>query len=137
MNVLQQSSAAYIKTLLGRNTDKHLMGKEQNPDPDRELSVLFSTVPAVDSAAMAKSLVDRRLVACVNVLPVRSYYRWKGEFCDEEEHLLIVKTRKERIGEVMEEIRLLHPYEVPEIIALPVIAGHLPYIQWVYQETRK
>jgi periplasmic divalent cation tolerance protein len=112
------------------------MGKKQDDGSEKELCVILSTVPAAGSAAMAKSLVDRRLVACVNVVPVRSYYQWHGDFCEEDEHLLIVKTRKERTNEVLSEIRLLHPYEVPEIIALPVSAGYLPYIQWVYQETR-
>ena len=112
------------------------MGKKQDDGAEKELCVILSTVPAAGSAAMAKSLVDRRLVACVNVVPVRSYYQWNGDFCEEDEHLLIVKTRKERTDEVLSEIRLLHPYEVPEIIVLPVSAGYLPYIQWVYQETR-
>ena len=112
------------------------MGKELDDGPEKEISVILSTVPAAGSAAMAKSLVDRRLAACVNVVPVRSCYQWNGNFCEEDEHLLIVKTRKERTDEVLSAIRLLHPYEVPEIIALPVSAGYLPYLQWVYRETR-
>jgi periplasmic divalent cation tolerance protein len=112
------------------------MGKKDGREPKKKITLILSTVPAAESATIARNLVDRRLVACVNIIPVRSLYRWKGEVCDEEEHLLIAKTRKKRVPEVMAAIRLLHPYEVPEIIALPVSAGHLPYIQWVYDETR-
>jgi periplasmic divalent cation tolerance protein len=112
------------------------MGKKKGKVPIKELVVIFSTVPATESGTMARNLVDRRLAACVNIVPLRSVYRWKGDLCEEEEVLLIVKTRKKRAAEAIAGIRLLHPCEVPEIIALPVSAGHLPYIQWVYDETR-
>ena len=102
--------------------------------PD-EIIVVFSAVPPDRSGSLAKMLVDQRIVACVNIVPVRSYYRWKGEFCDEQEHLLIAKTTKEKAGEVIATIKSLHPYEVPEIIVLPVIDGYLPYLGWVHQET--
>jgi periplasmic divalent cation tolerance protein len=100
-----------------------------------EIIVVFSTVPPDKSGSLAKMLVDQRIVACVNVMPVRSYYRWKGEFCDEPEHLLIAKTTKEKAGEVIVAIKSLHPYEVPEIIAIPVTHGYPPYLEWVRQET--
>ena len=102
----------------------------------KDIIVVFSTAPSDKSASLARMLIEKRVVACVNVVPVRSYYRWKGEFCDEQEHLLIAKTTKEKAGEVIAAIKDLHPYEVPEIIALPVIDGHLPYLEWVTQETR-
>lgn len=97
--------------------------------------VILSTAPPAESTSMARALLDRRLVACVNVIPVRSFYRWKGEFCDDQEHLLIAKTTEEKAGDVIVAIRTMHPYEVPEIIALPVIAGYVPYLEWVRQET--
>ena len=102
--------------------------------PD-EIIVVFSTAPPDRSESLAKMLVDQRVVACVNVVPVRSYYRWKGEFCDEQESLLIAKTTKEKAGEVIAALRSRHPYEVPEIIALPVTDGYPPYLAWVHQET--
>ncbi len=98
--------------------------------------VIFSTAPPTESTAMARALLDHRLVACVNVIPVRSFYRWKGEFCDDQEHLLIAKTTQDKVETVISEIKGMHPYEVPEIIAVPVIAGHAPYLEWVHQETR-
>ena len=103
--------------------------------PDK-IVVIFCTIPAAESEAMSRALVGQRLVACVNVLPVRSYYRWKGEFCADEEHMLILKTPQEKSGDVIAAIKALHSYEIPEIIVLPVIAGHAPYLEWVLQETR-
>jgi periplasmic divalent cation tolerance protein len=103
--------------------------------PD-ETIVVFSTAPPDKSESLAKMLIDTRFVACVNVVPVRSYYRWKGEFCDEQEHLLIAKTTREKAGEVIAAIKSQHPYETPEIIALPIIDGYLPYLEWVRRETR-
>jgi periplasmic divalent cation tolerance protein len=102
-----------------------------------EICIILSTVPPEKSAEMARVLIDRHLVACVSMVPVRSWYTWNGEFCDDGEHLLIAKTRKERADEVIAAMRALHPYEVPEIIALPVIAGHLPYLDWVAAQTPK
>jgi len=113
------------------------MEKERHREHDPAICVILSTVPPEKSAEIARSLIDRHLVACVNMVPVRSWYRWKGEFCDDGEHLLIAKTRKENAGEVVRALRALHPYEVPEIIVLPVTGGHLPYLDWVYGETRE
>ena len=101
-----------------------------------EICVIYSTVPPAQSAALAKSLLEKNLVACVNIIPVRSLYRWKGESCDDEEHLLIIKTRRGLADAVIRALKAEHPCEVPEIIVLPVIAGHLPYLDWVYQETK-
>ena len=100
-----------------------------------EICVIWSTVPSALSAVLAKSLLEKDLVACVNITPVRSLYRWKGESCDDEEHLLIIKTRRGLADAVIRALKAEHPYEVPEIIVLPVIAGHAPYLDWVYGET--
>jgi periplasmic divalent cation tolerance protein len=101
----------------------------------RDTIVILSTAPPTESEALARMLINHRYVACVNVVPVRSFYRWKREFCDDQEHLLIVKTTRERVDEVIKAIKSIHSYETPEIIALPVIDGYLPYLEWVYQET--
>lgn len=98
-----------------------------------EIIVVFSTAPPDTSEILARMLIDKRIVACVNVVPVHSYYCWKGEFCSEPEHLLIAKTTKEKADEVIATIKAHHLSEVPEIIALPVIDGHLPYLEWVHQ----
>jgi periplasmic divalent cation tolerance protein len=101
-----------------------------------EICVIYSTAPPAQSAALAKSLLEKNLAACVNITPVRSLYRWKGEPCDDEEHLLIIKTRRGLAEAVIRALKAGHSCEVPEIIVLPVIAGYLPYLDWVYQETK-
>lgn len=107
----------------------------KNAEKRQEICVILSTIPPDKSTAMAEKLLGSSLVACVNILPVRSLYRWKGENCDDSEHLLVIKTRRSLAEEVIRAIRMVHPCEVPEIIVLPVIAGHAPYIDWVYGET--
>lgn len=101
---------------------------------DRVIIVL-STVPESESARIAEILVSERLVACVNATPVRSCYRWKGEICRDREDLLIIKTRESLFTRVMDRVREIHPYEVPEILALPVWGGFGGYVQWVMDET--
>jgi len=103
----------------------------------QEICVIYSTVPPSRSEDISKRLLEKGLVACVNITPVRSLYRWKGEACDDEEHLLIMKTRRSLADKVIRTLKAMHPYEVPEIIALPVIAGHLPYLAWVHGETQE
>jgi periplasmic divalent cation tolerance protein len=105
-----------------------------NPSP--EIVVVLCTAPHAESEPIARTLVNRRLVACVNMMPVQSCYRWKGEVCKDEEDLLIAKTPREKADEVIAAIKGLHSYEIPEIIVLPVIAGHTPYLDWVVQETQ-
>lgn len=86
---------------------------------------------------IARELVGARLAACVNRLPgMRSVYRWKGALQDEREVLLAIKTVGTRYPELEMRLKALHPYEVPEIIAIPVLAGAAPYLAWLTEETR-
>jgi periplasmic divalent cation tolerance protein len=95
--------------------------------------VVFSTFPTEYKAAdVARTLVSEGLCACVNLVPpVRSIYCWQGQICDQRETLAILKTTRERFDALRERLVALHPYEVPEVIALPVEAGHPPYLDWV------
>ena len=95
--------------------------------------VVLSTVgSAEDAARLARALVERRLAACVNVVPgVRSVYRWKGQVEEEDERLLVIKTRRDRFEALREALAALHPYELPEAIVLPIEAGHAPYLAWL------
>ncbi|NWF93450.1 MAG: divalent-cation tolerance protein CutA [Syntrophaceae bacterium] len=87
---------------------------------------------------IARSLVEERLAACVNLLPpVRSIYRWEGRVCDEKEWLLIIKTEKQRFVELEKKVKSLHSYSVPEIICLPIVEGSPPYLNWLEEMTRK
>jgi periplasmic divalent cation tolerance protein len=110
--------------------------EKKNTGGGEEICVIWSTVPPALSGTIATGLLEKELAACVNITPVRSLYRWKGECCDDEEHLLIIKTRRGLADAAIAALRAVHPYEVPEIIVLPVIAGHPPYLAWVYGETK-
>jgi periplasmic divalent cation tolerance protein len=95
--------------------------------------VALSTVgSAEDADRIARALVERRLAACVNVVPgVVSHYRWKGELQRDEERLLVIKTRAERIDALREALRELHPYELPELVAFEISAGSAEYLKWL------
>ena len=95
--------------------------------------VVLSTVATrEDAERIAGALVEGRLAACVNVVPgLRSIYRWKGSVEHDDELLLVIKTRGERFAALSDVIRSLHPYEVPEMIVLPIAGGHAPYLQWL------
>jgi periplasmic divalent cation tolerance protein len=85
-----------------------------------------------DADRIARALVERGLAACVNVVPgLVSTYRWKGAVQREGELLLMIKTRAERFEALREALLALHAYEVPELIALPIEAGHAPYLAWL------
>src|SRR6188474_261581 len=100
---------------------------------------VFSTFPNPDEAAeVARILVTEQLAACVNLVgPVRSIYRWKGEISDDSETLAVIKTTRERFDAMKTRLVELHPYEVAEVIALPIEAGHAPYLAWIETETSR
>lgn len=93
--------------------------------------VILCTTGVEESEKIAKVLVEERLAACVNVADVNSYYRWEGEFCKDKEALLIIKTEKSMIDSIIERIKEVHSYELPEIIAIPIVAGYDKYLAWV------
>jgi periplasmic divalent cation tolerance protein len=102
-----------------------------------ETVVVFVTCGSEEEAlAIGRVLVEERLAACVNLLqPVRSLYRWEGRLCDEAEWLLVAKTRASLFSALEGRVTSLHSYAVPEIIAIPIAAGHRPYLQWVVDNT--
>jgi periplasmic divalent cation tolerance protein len=97
--------------------------------------VVLSTVgKAEDAERIAQVLVEKRLAACVNVVPgVFSLYRWQGKVEREVERLLIIKTTRERFRDLRKALLKLHPYALPELLVLPVVGGHVPYMQWVIE----
>jgi len=102
-----------------------------------EAIVILSTVPDAEKAAeIARALVEDHLAACVNIVPgLRSIYRWEGKLADDAEVLCIIKTARDRFDQVAARIKSLHPYSVPEVIALPIIKGFEPYLDWVRKST--
>ncbi|HOW33887.1 MAG TPA: divalent-cation tolerance protein CutA [Methanoregulaceae archaeon] len=103
---------------------------------DSDPVIILSTAGEREARGIAQALVMQHLAACVNIIPVESVYRWEGKLCEDREHLLIIKTVTSNADSVMHEIRNLHPYELPEMIVLPVSGGYLPYLQWLAEETR-
>ena len=97
-----------------------------------KILVLSTCAAEADAERLARALLDARLAACVNVVPgVRSFYRWKGEIESEAEFMLIIKTSRDLFPALLAEIEKLHPYEVPELLALPVLAGAENYLSWL------
>lgn len=102
-----------------------------------DVLMVLSNLPDRDAAErLARHLVDRRLAACVNILaPCQSVYRWQGQVEGAEEVPVLIKTTATRYAELEGAIRSMHPYQVPEIIALSVSHGLEAYLQWVRTET--
>jgi periplasmic divalent cation tolerance protein len=100
---------------------------------------VFTTVEKrEDAERIASSVVNKRVAACAQVIgPIRSTYWWKGEVEQAEEWLLVMKTREALFSVLEKEIKAIHPYEVPEIIALPIVAGSASYLEWIQEETEE
>ena len=100
--------------------------------------LVLSTFPDVDTAArIARAVVDERLAACANLLPaVRSIYRWQDAVCDEAEVLAVIKTTADRYAALAARIAELHPYQVPEVIAVALADGHPPYLAWLAEQVK-
>ncbi len=101
--------------------------------------IVLITVPSeAVGRQLADALLEEKLAACVNIIPaVHSLYTWKGEIQNDQEVLLMVKSREDLFEDhLVPAVKALHPYEVPEIIALPIIMGSKSYLNWVGEETR-
>ena len=100
--------------------------------------IVHSACPdAATADAIARVLVDERLAACVQVLPgMRSTYRWDGAIEQADEVLLVAKTRDDRLDALIARVRALHPYELPELVAVEAAGGLAPYLAWVTEQTR-
>jgi len=98
-----------------------------------KIVVLVTCGSAKEARKIARAVVEKRLAACANVLssPVQSVYRWKGRVESAKEFLLIIKTTKLRFPKLKAEVKRLHSYDVPEIIALPIQAGSANYLAWI------
>ncbi len=101
------------------------------------LLVLTNLPDRASAEDLASALLEQRVAACVNILaPCRSVYRWKGAVQHDEEHPLLIKVARTRYAALEAAIRAGHPYELPEIIAIPIAAGLPAYLQWVEAESR-
>ena len=99
---------------------------------DEAIVVLMTAANGEEAARLADLLIGAHLAACVQILPeMESVYRWEGKIERQAEILLLAKTTRSRFAELEREVRALHSYETPEIIALPIVAGSTPYLEWL------
>jgi periplasmic divalent cation tolerance protein len=99
--------------------------------------IVLTTIPAdADGPAFGRTLVEERLAACVNLLPVmESVYRWEGRVEHESERQVVIKTARERVVALWERVREMHPYEVPEFVVLAIVDGNDAYLRWMGEST--
>jgi len=103
-----------------------------------EFIVVFITASSWEEAEkISKALVEKKLAACVNMVrDIRSIFFWKGKISDEKEVLLIAKAKRKNFEKIEKEVKKMHSYEVPEIIALPILIGSKDYLDWVEKESK-
>jgi periplasmic divalent cation tolerance protein len=101
------------------------------------LQVVTTVENKTQAETMARILLEKRLVACVQIVECGSMYHWQGKIESSGEYLCLMKTRDDLFASLQSAIEKLHPYEVPEILALPVENGNAPYLQWLEQELKK
>jgi periplasmic divalent cation tolerance protein len=102
-----------------------------------EYVLVLTTLPGdADASAFARTLVEERVAACVNLLPLmESIYRWEGDIHHETERQVIIKTSRERVVDLWERLREMHPYDVPEFIVLSIVDGNEAYLRWIGEST--
>lgn len=93
---------------------------------------VYVTAPGIDEAkTIAKELLKDKLIACANIHPVSSSYWWKGKIENDDEYVLVAKSKKELFNRIVEKIKEIHPYEVPCVVALPILKGNPDYLNWI------
>lgn len=106
--------------------------------PDPPFGLVFVTAPTQEQAqAIAQALVSAQLAACVSLMPIASIYTWQGKVQQEAEWQLVIKTDLRLFDRLAAEVQAMHSYEVPEIIAVPIVAGAAPYLQWLAANTQE
>lgn len=115
--------------------DLEQAGLEQDSSERHSLEqyglVLVTASSQSEGEAIAQALLQFKLAACVSLMPIRSLYTWKGEVHNEAEWQLMIKTDLRKFSQIAAKVRELHSYEVPEVIALPIVMGSQPYLNWI------
>ncbi|MDW8023887.1 MAG: divalent-cation tolerance protein CutA [Nitrososphaerota archaeon] len=105
---------------------------EQTP-----IVVLVTTSSKEEAEKIARHLLEMKLIACANIIgPISSLFWWHGKIDTAQEHIILMKTRKDLFGKLSERVKALHSYQVPEIIAAPIVEGFKPYIEWLENALR-
>jgi len=100
--------------------------------------IVFISLPREEARGMAKTIVEERLAACVNIIPkIESYFWWEGKIENDEESLLVAKTSQQKVEKLIIWVKDNHPYPIPEVITVPLAEGLPDYINWVIEETGK
>ena len=99
--------------------------------------VLVTVASAQQGEAIARTLLTDKLAVCINMLPIDSWYWWQEEITSDREHQLLIKTDLDRFDELADKIKTLHDYEVPEIIAIPIVAGSKSYLDWFGENLKR
>ncbi|MGB9734777.1 MAG: divalent-cation tolerance protein CutA [bacterium] len=105
----------------------------------KQLTLVYTTVERKsDAEKIARQIIQERFSACINIIPgITSFYVWKGKIIRAKEYLLVIKTRKALVNALEKRIRSLHPYELPEFIAIDITKGSTDYIKWFYENTEQ
>ncbi|OLT28604.1 divalent cation transporter [Nocardiopsis sp. CNR-923] len=107
------------------------------PGPEGTVRVETTVDGRERAERVARSLIEHRLAACTQVSgPITSFYRWEGEAHVDEEWLVVATTSADRVDALVAHVARIHPYDVPEVVAVPVIGGNTAYLEWVVEETR-
>ena len=128
--------------MYGQNTNLQANFEEIIPlkmTEDVKHILVLSTCPgSISAKKMAQELVTEKLAACVNVIPgVQSFFSWVGKVDTANEHMLVIKTTRDRYPALEKKIKKIHPYELPEIIAVPIETGLAGYLNWITKNTEK
>ncbi|HEX2172306.1 MAG TPA: divalent-cation tolerance protein CutA [Dehalococcoidia bacterium] len=114
------------------------MSAAPDHDPNGDYCVVFTTCASGEDAGnLATTLLRERLAACVQVVDIKSYYVWNDEHVNEPEKLLLIKTRADLYPAIEATLGRVHPYETPEIVCLPVVAGSPDYLRWIDGATKE
>ncbi len=113
-------------------------GKRAAGSRRRAIVVLATAASERQAGRIGQALVRTGLAACVNIVPgIRSIFSWKGKISEEREVLLVMKSRADLFGQLAREVERLHSYQVPEVIAFPIVHGTKNYLAWIHKSTRK
>lgn len=102
-----------------------------------EYVLVLCTTAHGEADKIARIVVEEKLAACVNIAPVKSCYVWEGEFTQDREELMIIKTTLEMVEQLSKRLLQLHSYKVPEIIVIPIREGQQPYLQWISESVKR
>lgn len=105
-------------------------------DNDNYCVILVTVGSEEEGAKIANTLLSEKLAACINIVPIQSFYTWQGEIHQDREWQLLIKTRLHLFEKLAERVQTLHSYDVPEIVALPIVAGSSAYLSWISDNTQ-